>query len=124
MQVALQQWSAAKGWQRQKDLPNSDLVIYFGGKGTLESGERYRELKASYPNAHIIGCSTGGEIYGGEVQDETVVASVVHFEQTKLLPTFIDFSEIEDPFAAGVKLANTLNKAELTNIFFTFRRHS
>lgn len=33
----------------------------------LESGERYFDLRDSYPNAHIIGCTSAGEIIDEDV---------------------------------------------------------
>lgn len=117
MQVGLQKWSKDSGWQKQDNVSKADLVIYFGGKGTLDSGERYRELKSFYPDAHIMGCSTGGEIYGNDVIDESVVVSVIKFEKTKLKPFLISIEECNDPFVIGTKLAESLRAPDLSNIF-------
>ena len=57
-------------WQKAKGFINhnltlhdqAQLVIYFGDKSHLEGKEFYDDLKKTYPKAHIVGCSTGGEI--------------------------------------------------------------
>ena len=46
MQVQQQLWTGRDGWKSKSGAALSDasLVIYFGGKGTLDSGERFAEL--------------------------------------------------------------------------------
>lgn len=117
MEVLVQKWSKDTNWQSQGKLIDANLVIYFGGQGTLNSGERYRELRSFYPNAHIIGCSTGGEICGEDVNDNTVVASAVSFSKTQLKTFTKEIASIKDSFDSGVELANALKASDLVSIF-------
>lgn len=98
-------------------MKDAQLVIYFGGQGILNSGERYRELKGFYPNAHVLGCSTGGEIYGADAQDGSISIAAMRFDKTKLLATQTKVNSAGESFAAGKRLAESLNKPGLRNIF-------
>lgn len=115
MQVELLSWLTK--WDKQASLKDANLVIYFGGKGVLDSGKRYMELKEFYPNAHLLGCSTGGEIYGADVQDGSISVAAIRFDKTKLLTAQTRVETSSDSMKAGKELAEMLNKPDLRNIF-------
>jgi len=117
MKVALSTWNKETFWQGKDALPDAQLVIYFGGKGTLDSGEHYQELKSLYPKAHLLGCSTGGEIYNREVLDGSIVAAAIQFERTALRTSVVSIAGNDESFSAGQKLAQALQQPDLTNIF-------
>lgn len=117
MKVETISWEKDKKWSNSPSNSAAQLVIYFGGQGVLDSGERYNELKSFYPKAHLIGCSTGGEILGADVIDQSVVASSISFDKTLLEVAKTDISSAEESFVAGEKLAEMLNKPNLKNIF-------
>ena len=64
-------------------MPSADLVLYFGLRAALAYGARFRELRAMFAKAHIVGCSTGGQIRNDDVDDE-IAAVALRFEQTRL----------------------------------------
>src|SRR5436309_1566170 len=77
-------WSAAHGWRAPaKNFADSDLVLYFGLRSALADGARYRELRAMFGKAHVVGCSTGGQIRNDDVDDE-IAAVALRFERTRL----------------------------------------
>lgn len=86
MLVEKRRWTVAKGWEHVRTpktpMRAPQLVLVFGGIGALEQPERARDLRAMYPGATVLGCSTAGEICGTEVSDDTVVAVAVQFEHT------------------------------------------
>ena len=45
---------------------------------------RLAELGEKFPGAALVGCSTGGEIIGDEVLDNSLVASAVQFDRTAI----------------------------------------
>src|SRR3979409_1389432 len=77
-------WSAAHGWRATgADSAKAQLVLYFGLRSALADGARFRELREMFPEAHVVGCTTGGQIRNDDVDDE--IASVaLQFEQTGL----------------------------------------
>jgi len=119
MQVQQQLWTPRDGWKSKSGamLGDAHLVIYFGGKGTLDSGERFAEMKSFYPKAHIMGCSTGGEIFGDEVVDGSVVVSALRFDKTTLKVHACSVGGAEESFNAGRSIAEALNAPDLSNIF-------
>jgi hypothetical protein len=63
-------WSRPAGWIAANALAQRfDLVLYFGTREALACGARYRELRAMFPGAHLLGCSTGGQIRNTFVSD-------------------------------------------------------
>ncbi|MCX5804526.1 MAG: hypothetical protein NT010_00450 [Proteobacteria bacterium] len=49
---------------------DAQLVFVFGTTAILEDIKRFQEIKELYPEAHIFGCSTAGEICGARVHDK------------------------------------------------------
>lgn len=116
MKVELLSWMADKGWDKSPELSDAQLVLYFFGKQT-PAAEKYKELQQYYPNAHLLGCSTGGEIYGADALDDSLVASAIRLDKTTIEATSTPIAGSGDSFAAGKTLAEALNKPGLSNIF-------
>jgi hypothetical protein len=117
MQVEQMIWTEKQGWDRHPAMNDAHLVLYFGGRDPLKKNDYFLELKNFYPNAHILGCSTGGEIYGAEVLDDSVVVAAMRFEKTTLDVGSVYIDKPENSFEAGRFLASQLNKEGLSNIF-------
>ncbi|MBK1661952.1 FIST signal transduction protein [Paracraurococcus ruber] len=77
-------WVPGRGWQGPAAAASADLVLYFGGRDALADGAAHRALQAACPRALLLGCSTGGQILGAEVEDEQVVALALGFAGTRL----------------------------------------
>ncbi len=70
MRIEQKKWTEAKGWIAGPpgDLGDSaQLVLIFGARPTLREQGLVAQIKAAYPGAHILGCSTAGEICGTQV---------------------------------------------------------
>ncbi len=77
-------WSAAHGWRAPgANYADADLVLYFGLRSALADGARTQELRAMFANAHIVGCSTGGQIRNDDVDDE-IAAVALRFDRTRI----------------------------------------
>ena len=76
-------WTEARGWHGA-DVREADLVLYFGTRGALASGSRYGELREMFPQAHILGCSTGGQIRNDDIGDDEIAAVALRFDATRL----------------------------------------
>jgi hypothetical protein len=78
-------WNNRSGWTAASAASGqASLVFYFGTREALYSGARYDELRAMFPSAHILGCSTGGQINNDDVNDDEIVAASISFEATRL----------------------------------------
>ncbi len=118
MQADLLTWRAENGWQTKSRRPDDgQLVFYFGSRQALESGERYAEIRAMFPKAHLVGCSTGGQILGNEVSDDDIAAVVLSFDRTRLRVTWRDIDGPDNSRACGVAIGNALKGDDLAAIF-------
>lgn len=111
-------WSSPTGWHSEGSADvNPSVVIYFGDRGALVSGERYTELRQRFPGAHIIGCSTGGQIETDDVTDESVVAVALGFESTRVQLARATINEAGQSRAIGETIGRALKSDDLAGVF-------
>jgi hypothetical protein len=111
MRIEQKKWSAQNGWTpaSRESLGNSaQLVLVFSARSVLRQARVIQALRAMYPSALVLGCSTAGEICGTQVSDETLVATAVSFEQTQLRCATVNLGEAVSSFRAGELLAQAL----------------
>jgi hypothetical protein len=120
MKTAQYRWSQKEGWQ--PDLPagsaeRQGVVFVFGARPLIQAGEVVDELRARFKGAAILGCSTSGEILGDVVVDDSVIASSVEFEHTRLRTASATIDEAKSSYEVGQELARQLNDASLRHVF-------
>jgi len=119
MRIEQRIWQTGAGWR----IAASDgalapaLVLYFAAPGTLDDGERFAELRALYPGAAILGCTTGGEIADVDVLDDTIVATAIEFARTPLVFAEATIEDDGGSETAGRRLAAGLSRAGLRGVF-------
>jgi len=105
-----------KGWS-QPEFPDLDgentLVLVFGAARYGKETRAFGEIKAAYPRAHVVGCSTSGEIRGGGVTDDTMVVNVTRFERSALRTVYATVPSADQSFRAGQELARDLMRDDL-----------
>jgi hypothetical protein len=119
MQIEQTRWSQGKGWIPESPGrlgANAQLVLLFGSPGCLKQTAWQDDIVRAYPNAHRIGCSTAGEIYGTEVTDETLVSTAIAFEHTRLHGVSLNLDDVTDSYQAGERLANSLPHDSLVHV--------
>src|SRR5579863_9996298 len=86
MRVEQRLWQQRHGWRLlgEEAISAPALVLYFAAPGTLDDGARFAELRGFYPNAPLIGCTTGGEIAEIDVHDGSVIATAIEFDATEV----------------------------------------
>jgi hypothetical protein len=112
-------WTTRKGWEPGPPGASSmvaQLVLIFGSRKLLDDSEPYRRVVEAYPAALRFGCSTAGDIFGTEVTDESLVATAVHFEHTRLKISHTQVDGPGDSFAAGLRLAHSLAREGLVHV--------
>lgn len=111
-------WNKRSGWTAASGKSDAaQLVLYFGGRDALACGARYEELRNMFPAAHIMGCSTGGQINNDDVSDDEIVAAVASFDATRLQ---LSRQEITDPRRSrdyGEAIGRALNANDLAGVF-------
>ncbi len=109
-------WNKRSGWTAAP-ADAASLVLYFGTREALACGARYDELRAMFPGAHILGCSTGGQINNDDVNDDEIVAAVINFEATGLR---LCRESIDDPRRSrdyGEMIGRALHADDLAGVF-------
>ncbi|MGB7101231.1 MAG: FIST N-terminal domain-containing protein [Xanthobacteraceae bacterium] len=118
MRVAQLSWSETAGWTAVSgDRANADLVFFFGIRQALACGARYRELRAMFPSAHILGCSTGGQIHNDDVTDDEIAAAAIDFDATKLRIACEPAPAPECSRTCGATIGRVLAAPDLVGIF-------
>ena len=118
MQIEQTRWLADRGWEPRPPaslIRAPQLVLAFGGTAVLGRRDLVREIRDAYAGAHILGCSTAGEIFDTRVTDDSLVATAVRFDHTRLEGAQIRIHSAEESFAAGRKLAQALPTEQLAH---------
>lgn len=68
----------------------ANLVLAFGERVFLEKTVPFQKLKSLYPNAHVVICSSSGQISNTNIIENNLVATAISFEKTKIKVSEID----------------------------------
>jgi hypothetical protein len=119
VKIEQRQWTSKNGWMRStpslSDHP--DLVLVFGARDALSDPTPLAELRAVYGSAHVIGCSTAGEICDVDVQDESIVATAIRFERSRVETGRVKLDEVASSYEAGAQLAAHFDPKGLVHLF-------
>ncbi len=122
-------WSEPKGWSRHNasvvrngnghngSACKTDLVLYFGTRETLANGVRYQELRTMFPDARVVGCSTGGQIHNDDVSDNEISVAALSFEATEIRLSREPAHAPEQSRKCGEAIGKTLAASDLAGIF-------
>lgn len=120
MQVKQDQWHPDRGWETAEadtGLPGAQLVLLFGSREALQLGAYRDSLRTLYPKAHMMGCSTAGEICQTQVLDNSLVATALQFDHTTIQGFEIQIEPNETSFAAGERLGQVIDTTDLAHVF-------
>ncbi len=97
-------------------LPNASLVTVFGSVKRFSDSKLVGVLKARYPTAQIVGCTTSGEINSNGVFDDSIQITAVQWEKTVQRASHVKISAGISSFDAAAGLAKQLNADSLRTI--------
>lgn len=120
MRIEQKMWSKRAGWVPEKPgelNSKADLVFLFGATAILKDPKTFHELKSLYPKAHILGCSTAGEICGTQVSDEALIVTAIHFDMATVKAAKIQLKQGETSFQAGQRIIQSLDHQDLVHVF-------
>ena len=82
MKATQARWSKERGWVpaalEQSDR-EAQLVLVFGSTQLFKDEARLGEIRAAFPSASVVGCTTAGEIRDTEVTDDSLTVTAVRF---------------------------------------------
>lgn len=133
MQVELLQWpmsrdaggAPAPDWRAlpagaapldRRDAPpdTATLVLCFGPTDRLLAEPVYPSLRARYPAAVIASCSSGTQTFDAELDDDAVVASVIHLARSRIHAVRAPITDAAQSHACGAELGARLRAADPT----------
>ncbi|HPN07884.1 MAG TPA: FIST C-terminal domain-containing protein [Syntrophales bacterium] len=120
MIVEQHKWKRNDGWipdLKTGRRPDAQLLIIFGAPHLTREERLIAELKEAYPEAVLCGASTAGEILGAQVDDDTMTATAIRCERTRLQFAGEALGNDEDSVRAGARLAERLGKQDLKHVF-------
>ena len=109
-------WTAHQGWTGRSDGP-ADLLLAFGGTGAITDKSLWSDLATRHPGAIVLGCSTGGEIHGSDVLDESLSVTTLSFERTGLKSAQAGVDNASGSYDAGRRIGDMLAANDLRTIF-------
>jgi hypothetical protein len=116
MQVEQASWSRNEGWTGARTF-EPQLVMVFGGR-LLPEAEVLQILRARYPGAQLVGCSTAGEILDTRIQDDSLVVSAISFATTRYRCEAVACATAQDSRGAGERLGHALGASPgLVHVF-------
>jgi len=95
----------------------STLVLVFGPSRRIDDPGPLAELLSAYPNSHVIGCSTSGEIHGTSIDDDSLSVAVCRFAHTRLRSAGAEVGQdAGDSARAGREIAASLMADDLKSV--------
>jgi hypothetical protein len=119
MKIEQRLWTTA-GWSSEASADmreSAHLVLMFGATALFCDSHFFNQVKETYPRAHILGCTTAGEIHGTRVFDGSLVVTAIQFEHTQLQIAHTMLDDMEHSFQAGERLAHALPHDHLVHVF-------
>jgi len=118
MHVETLSWNQRDGWHpRTVAQSKPNLVLYFGIREKLADGARYRELRSMFPDACLMGCTTGGQIHNDEISDDEIGAVAMRFDATKLRVACERIDTAEGSRRCGEAIGAKLKADDLAGVF-------
>lgn len=96
---------------------NTDIVFVFGDTDVIKNRDIFHKIKNTYPNAHIVGSSSSGNILGKEISKNSLVMTAVEFESSKVEVHSVDFIKGDTLERLSSELVEKLSKEGLKHVF-------
>lgn len=103
----------------EKQNLKEPLVLVFGNRILLQSKTIYEEIKALFPDGHIVFGSTSGDIISNTVTDNTLTITAIEFEKSSFLIKKANIIESEgkiDSHETGKQLIDQFHKENLKHV--------
>ncbi|MET0412477.1 MAG: FIST N-terminal domain-containing protein, partial [Polyangiaceae bacterium] len=118
MRVEQRSWSEGSGWVSSGSrCDDAQLVLAFGATALVDQSALWQDLRTAWPRAHIMACSTAGEIAGTQVTDDSLVATALRFERSEVRCASVRLVEVSGSLEAGRELARRLEARGLRHVF-------
>jgi hypothetical protein len=94
----------------------ADLVLAFGAAHLLAERPEFDRLRSRHPQAILVACSSSLSICGTRVLENSLVATAIRFDATRLHIASLDVPRAGLSGAAGQALADALPRRNLSHV--------
>ena len=94
-----------------------DVVFAFLDPDLARQSAAFADLKTRFPDTPVVGCTTGGEIAGGEALVGGGVAACLSFEGVKVQVVSMDIASAGESLATGRAMAAQFQGDDLSGVF-------
>ncbi|MDI9340738.1 MAG: FIST N-terminal domain-containing protein [Sediminibacterium sp.] len=109
---ALGKWNSID----KNSVPDANLILIFGSRLNLLESDLYLEqLKESFPKAHIVSCSTSGNIMQDRLTENSITASAIEMEATSVKTYEYDIKGL-NAYILGAKIAASIQQENLNSL--------
>ena len=116
MRLTTLRWTPGSGWIGSQELADANLVLVFGEHAHFHDAACFTELRARFPSARIIGCSSSGNLLGAEVTDGDILATAVRLERGGIRMASAQIQPGEDVADRARELALRLKSPDLRHV--------
>jgi hypothetical protein len=113
-------WTTAAGWTSRPPGrlgQTARLVFLFADTPILRQQGYLADIRAAYPDAHLLGCSTAGTICDTRILDDALVATAVAFDHSDVEGVCVTIGDPQRSVEAGERLATSLPHRDLVHVF-------
>lgn len=113
-------WDDTLGWDHEPGAEGplkGDLVLIFGSTRVVTDTDCVARLRAAFPSALMIGCSTAGEIFGTNVSDNRFIATLITFHKSAVFGACVSTHDYPNSFEAAKALVGLIPRQGLRHLF-------
>jgi hypothetical protein len=116
IRTAQSRWVEGDGWTDlvgAGEVNRPQLGLVFGSPRRLRERSLIEHVQQRYPGAAIYGCSTAGEILGGQVTEDSLVVTWLEFATSWVKGLTVPVAFGEDSYRAGLELGERVDAEDL-----------
>ena len=116
MQLSIHQFSVTSGWDTEPDAvldSPQTLCLFFASPNNDEVSAELQSLQANFADSIMFGCSSAGEIFNEEINDDSVSLAILRFDHTPIQLAVETVSDTTSSLEVGLNLANQLRQEDL-----------
>ena len=103
--------------KEMQERDDADIVFVFGDTDVIKEPQTFQKIREKFPNAHILGSSSSGNILGKEISTAPLVATAIKFKSSHVELYGADLSEETTLEELASQLVSKLTKEGLKHVF-------
>jgi hypothetical protein len=116
MRIGKLAWTDATGWECEPGGHPVQLVLYFGSRDTLADGPWFGQLRARFPDAHILGCSSASQIADGDILENGIAGVALGFDNARIKAEAVEVGGNSSSRDSGAELGRRLAAPDLAGV--------